>query len=97
MHAIGTGVETPWLGITERINIYAYLLWMAVLAVTLLRQRARREPLATGHATEGALARRAGRTGGGGNDPTPAVSSPNALLGGERGPLAVVRERAPTS
>lgn len=30
--------STPWLGITERVNIYTYLLWVAVLAVTLLKQ-----------------------------------------------------------
>lgn len=30
----------PWLGVTERINIGAYLLWVAVLAVTLLRSEA---------------------------------------------------------
>jgi hypothetical protein len=29
-------LPTPWLGITERINIYAYLLWMIVLAIALL-------------------------------------------------------------
>jgi hypothetical protein len=28
--------STPWLGIIERIMIYAYLLWVAVLAVALL-------------------------------------------------------------
>jgi hypothetical protein len=28
-------VPTPWLGVTERINIYAYLLWLAVLALVL--------------------------------------------------------------
>jgi hypothetical protein len=28
-------VPTPWLGFTERINIYAYLLWLAVLALVL--------------------------------------------------------------
>jgi hypothetical protein len=32
-------LPTPWLGITERINIYAYLLWMVVLAIALLRRR----------------------------------------------------------
>lgn len=32
-------LPTPWLGITERINIYAYLLWMVVLAVAILRGR----------------------------------------------------------
>ncbi|WP_169748072.1 DUF998 domain-containing protein [Pseudonocardia acaciae] len=30
---------TPWLGVYERINIGAYLLWMAVLAVALLRNK----------------------------------------------------------
>ena len=28
---------TPWLGVAERINIGAYLLWVVVQAVTLLR------------------------------------------------------------
>ena len=28
---------TPWLGLAERVNIYATMLWMAVLAVSLLR------------------------------------------------------------
>jgi hypothetical membrane protein len=31
---------TPWLGIAERINIGAYLLWVLVLAISLLRARA---------------------------------------------------------
>jgi Protein of unknown function (DUF998) len=29
------GEPTPWLGVLERINIYAYLLWVAVLAISL--------------------------------------------------------------
>ena len=33
---------TPWMGIEERINIYATMLWVAVLAIGLLRaQKAR--------------------------------------------------------
>jgi hypothetical membrane protein len=33
---------TPWMGIEERINIYASMLWVAVLAIGLLRaQKAR--------------------------------------------------------
>jgi hypothetical protein len=28
---------TPWLGVTERINIFGYMLWVAVLAVGLWR------------------------------------------------------------
>ncbi len=27
----------PWLGVTERLNIYGYMVWLAVLAITLLR------------------------------------------------------------
>lgn len=30
---------TPWLGIVERINVGAYLLWVLVLAITLLRSK----------------------------------------------------------
>jgi hypothetical protein len=36
---ITTGEPTPWIGLTERINIGAYLLWQAVLAVALLTDR----------------------------------------------------------
>ena len=28
---------TPWLGLAERVNIYATMLWMAVLAISLMR------------------------------------------------------------
>jgi uncharacterized protein DUF998 len=35
--ALAAGEPTPWFGFTERINIGAYLLWVAVLAVSLLR------------------------------------------------------------
>ena len=31
--------STPWLGVMERINIYAYLSWVAVLAICLLRRQ----------------------------------------------------------
>lgn len=34
------GQVTPWMGLTERINIYATMLWFAVLAVALARARA---------------------------------------------------------
>lgn len=27
----------PWFGVIERINVYGYLLWVAVLAIVLLR------------------------------------------------------------
>ena len=32
---------TPWLGLVERVNIYATMLWVAVLAVSFLRVQAR--------------------------------------------------------
>jgi len=31
------GEPTPWLGIVERGNVYAIMLWVAVLAIGLLR------------------------------------------------------------
>jgi Protein of unknown function (DUF998) len=30
---------TPWMGLTERINIYATMLWVAMLAIGLLRAK----------------------------------------------------------
>jgi len=37
---IEAGLATPWAGVKERIFWYAYQLWFAVLALTLLRQGA---------------------------------------------------------
>lgn len=37
--ALEKGLPTPWAGVTERINIGAFLLWVVVLAVALLRGR----------------------------------------------------------
>jgi hypothetical protein len=34
---LAANLPTPWMGVTERINIFGYLLWVAVLAVALLR------------------------------------------------------------
>jgi hypothetical protein len=34
---IAANLPTPWAGLRERINIFAYMLWIAVLAITLLR------------------------------------------------------------
>jgi hypothetical protein len=34
---IATNLPTPWLGVYERICIFSYLLWIAVLAIALLR------------------------------------------------------------
>lgn len=37
-------LPTPWIGLWERINIYGFLLWVAVLATALLHVQARRLP-----------------------------------------------------
>ncbi len=37
---IAANQPTPWVGLTERVTIYAWLLWVAVLALILLRRRA---------------------------------------------------------
>jgi hypothetical protein len=31
------GLPTPWLGVTERICVFSYVLWQAVFAVVLLQ------------------------------------------------------------
>jgi hypothetical protein len=41
---VESGQPTPWMGLTERINIYSYLLWQVVLAAALLNARARVAP-----------------------------------------------------
>ena len=38
---IAAGLPTPWVGVTERINIYASMLWVLVLAIVLLRAKKR--------------------------------------------------------
>jgi len=38
------GQPTPWMGFTERINIYATMLWFALLSIALVR-RERGEPI----------------------------------------------------
>ncbi|MBE9166910.1 DUF998 domain-containing protein [Pleurocapsales cyanobacterium LEGE 06147] len=35
-------LPTPWMGVTERINIYAYMLWVVVLSIALLRNQVER-------------------------------------------------------
>jgi hypothetical protein len=37
---LAANLPTPWLGLTERINIGLFLLWVVVLAVVLLRAEA---------------------------------------------------------
>ena len=39
---IAANLPTPWIGVTERINIFGYLLWVMVLAVALLRVQMKR-------------------------------------------------------
>jgi hypothetical protein len=51
--AIATGQPTPWVGIWERINIFMYLQWIAVLAIMLMREA----PVADRSATVGASRR----------------------------------------
>ena len=34
---LAANLPTPWMGVWERINIFGYMLWIVVLAVTLLR------------------------------------------------------------
>jgi hypothetical membrane protein len=36
---IEANLPTPWLGVRERINIYGYMLWMAMLGIVLLRTK----------------------------------------------------------
>lgn len=36
--AVAAGAPTPWMGLVERISYGAWLLWMAVLAIVLLRR-----------------------------------------------------------
>jgi hypothetical protein len=40
---ISANLATPWVGVTERVSIYGYMLWMAVLAIALLRLRDARD------------------------------------------------------
>ncbi|HEX8946350.1 MAG TPA: serine hydrolase [Gemmatimonadaceae bacterium] len=40
---VAAGEPTPWFGAVERITVYGYLLWVAVLAVALLRRDGVRE------------------------------------------------------
>jgi hypothetical protein len=40
--ALAAGQPTPWLGLTERLNIYSFMIWAVVLAVIVLRITAER-------------------------------------------------------
>jgi hypothetical protein len=37
--AVAAQLPTPWMGVTERISVYAVMLWLAVLAAMLMRAR----------------------------------------------------------
>jgi hypothetical protein len=52
---VAEGLPTPWIGITERISVYSYQLWLVVLAIALLRQPLQRS---RGHLVPGFSARR---------------------------------------
>ncbi len=48
--SIAAGQDSRWVGVTERVNIYAWMLWVAVLAVAFLRMlddKTRSEPSAS--------------------------------------------------
>ena len=34
---IAANLPTPWVGVTERISVFSYMLWLVVLAICLLR------------------------------------------------------------
>ena len=44
VNRVEAGAPTPWLGVVERVMIYSYLLWVAVLALRLLRHGGRGLP-----------------------------------------------------
>lgn len=39
LRQIAANLPTPWMGVKERINIYSYMLWIAMLALVLLRKQ----------------------------------------------------------
>ncbi|HEX6288767.1 MAG TPA: DUF998 domain-containing protein [Herpetosiphonaceae bacterium] len=50
--ALTVNQPTPWLGVEERMNAYASLLWFAVLAIGLLRARGATAPKPLDNPTE---------------------------------------------
>ncbi len=46
--ALSAGLPTPWLGFTERMNIYSFMLWVIVLAIALFRFPAEQSPVSSG-------------------------------------------------
>jgi len=52
---VGRDLPTPWLGVWQRINLSMFLLWIAILAFTLLRSaRAERERRTAGYGSDAA-------------------------------------------
>jgi hypothetical protein len=41
---MANNLPTPWMGVEERLNIFAYMLWIVVLAIGLLRAHSARAP-----------------------------------------------------
>jgi hypothetical protein len=39
---LAANLPTPWMGVWERISIFGYMLWVAVLAIALLRAQVER-------------------------------------------------------
>jgi hypothetical protein len=39
---VAANLPTPWIGVMERINVYGYLQWIAVLSLALLREQVKR-------------------------------------------------------
>jgi len=42
---LAANLPTPWLGVWERVNIFGYLLWIVVLAITLLKKEKREDSI----------------------------------------------------
>lgn len=34
---IAANLPTPWVGVTERVSVFSYMLWLVVFAISLLR------------------------------------------------------------
>jgi hypothetical protein len=41
---LSQGQSTPWMGVEERVNIYATMLWVAVTAIAVWRAKGSRAP-----------------------------------------------------
>ena len=46
--AIATGQPTPWMGIIERVSVYAPMLWMLIFAIVLFCAQSRSYPTSLG-------------------------------------------------